>query len=65
MYKNQVDRCKLAKVIQVVEVHVVEGKGIKGDPTRLVVQYWSMDGKKLAEYDEWAQNNLELCEKQL
>lgn len=58
-------RCTSAKVIQVVEVNVVEGRGLEGDPTRNVVQYWSMEGKKLAVRDEWAENNLEPRRKRL
>jgi len=29
------------------------GKGIEGDPIRMVIQIWRKDGTLLAEKDEW------------
>ena len=38
-----------AKVIQVIETRALEGRGTEDDPCRIRVQYWSMDGKLLAD----------------
>lgn len=41
-----------ARVIQVVETTLERrGKGVEGDPIRIITQYWSMDGELLAEVD--------------
>ncbi len=40
-----------AKVISVIQTESLRGLGTVGDPCRMVTQYWSMDGKFLAEYD--------------
>jgi hypothetical protein len=42
-----------AKLIEVIEVHTSKGKGVEGDPFRLLIQYWSKDGELLAEKDHW------------
>jgi hypothetical protein len=42
-----------AKLIEVIQVHTTIGKGIEGDPVRLLIQYWSKDGELLVERDEW------------
>lgn len=41
-----------ARVIQVIETISVRGKGTVNDPMRPVRQYWSFDGKLLADDDE-------------
>ena len=46
------DGTKSAKVIQVIETKAKRGLGIEKDPVRDVTQYWSLDGKFLAEYDQ-------------
>ena len=44
-----------ARVIQVVETTLERrGKGVEGDPIRIITQYWSMDGDLLAEVDPCA-----------
>ena len=40
-----------AKVIQVIETKSNRGKGTPDDLCRRVVQYWSLEGKLLAEND--------------
>lgn len=40
-----------AKVVPVIEVEVVKGDGTFENPNRIVTQYWSLDGKLLAESD--------------
>lgn len=41
-----------ARVIQVIECAIERrGKGVLEDPIRVVVQYFSLDGKLLAEFD--------------
>lgn len=38
-----------AKVIQVIRTVALEGRGTIDDPCRQSIQYWSLDGKLLAE----------------
>lgn len=40
-----------ARVIKVIVTESLRGTGTEGDPCRLVEQYWSLDGAKLAECD--------------
>ncbi len=40
-----------AKVILVIVTKSARGDGTKEEPVREVTEYWSMDGKKLAEND--------------
>lgn len=42
-----------AKVIQVIETRSLVGTGVENDPCRIVAQYWSLEGKKLAEHDPY------------
>lgn len=37
-----------AKVIQVIETKSLMGNGSENDPVRIVVQYWTLDGKLIA-----------------
>lgn len=46
------DGTESAKVIQVIETKAKRGLGIEKDPVREVTQYWSLDGKFLAERDD-------------
>jgi hypothetical protein len=40
------------ELIQVVRTRLLRrGKGILGDPVRIITQYWSVDGELLAEVD--------------
>lgn len=52
-----------AKVIQVIESTTLIGAGTEDDPCRLITQYWSLDGKKLAERDPY-RSGLERDEQQ-
>lgn len=40
-----------ARVIQVIVTEAIEGRGVDGDPVRIVHQYWSLDGELLAKVD--------------
>ncbi|MEY8295024.1 hypothetical protein [Limosilactobacillus caviae] len=40
-----------AELIEVIHTVATRGKGVYGDPIRNVDQYWSKDGKLLAEKD--------------
>ena len=41
-----------ARVIQVIQTTLLRrGTGIVGSPIRIITQYWSLDGKLLAEVD--------------
>ena len=42
-----------ARVIQVIETTALAGNGTPDDPCRTKVQYWSLDGDKLAENDPY------------
>lgn len=42
-----------AKVVQVIVTKSLVGIGVEDDPCRELIQYWSMDGKKIAEYDPY------------
>ena len=42
-----------ARVIQVIETKSARGSGEPEQPSRIVTEYWSMDGKKLAESDPY------------
>lgn len=48
VYPRGVD---LARVIQVIETKSARGSGAKEQPSRIVTEYWSLDGEKLAERD--------------
>lgn len=48
LYPRGVDS---ARVIQVIETKSARGSGEPGQPSRIVTEYWSIDGKKLAEAD--------------
>lgn len=39
------------KIIKVIQVEHIEGKGTKDDPVRKSMQYWSLKGELLAEKD--------------
>lgn len=47
----------MPRVIPVIESTVHRGKGIEGDPSRLVKQYHTLDGELLAEYDAWKEQH--------
>ncbi len=46
---------KSARIILVIETKAERGFGIEKDPVREVTQYWSLEGKLLAERDDDAQ----------
>ena len=39
------------KIIQVIEVKSIVGKGIAGDPCRQITEYYNLDGTLLARYN--------------
>lgn len=39
-----------AEVIQVIRTESLLGAGTMEDPSRYLIQYWSLEGKLLAEY---------------
>lgn len=41
-----------ARVIPVIETRSIRGIGTKDDKCRFVFQYWDLNGKLLAEYDQ-------------
>lgn len=53
--------CDSAKVIQVIETKSARGAGTTEQPSRMVTQYWSLDGQFLAEIDDLPSVTLEDC----
>lgn len=49
------NRVRDVQVIEVIRVVYIEGEGVPGDPVREIVAYYSPEGLRLAEYDEWAE----------
>ncbi len=43
----------MARIIELIESERNTGKGIEGDPCRIVNQLFTKDGKLIAEYDQW------------
>lgn len=43
------DEVKIVKMIKTTLLR--RGKGVEGDPIRIIEQYWDFDGKLLFEYD--------------
>ena len=50
LYPRGVDS---AKVIQVIETKSARGSGTTEQPARIVTEYWSLEGEKLAEHDPY------------
>ncbi len=51
-----------AEVIQVIHTVSGRGQGTMEDTFRYVHQYWSLDGKKLAEHDPRAYEEAKQCD---
>lgn len=51
--------CDSAKVIQVIQTKSARGAGTKNQPCRIVTEYWSLEGQKLAEADSQADGQQE------
>lgn len=48
---------KTARVVQLIETTLtLTGGGSVGDPVRIVTQYWTLDGKLVAEVDQLKKN---------
>lgn len=43
--------CKSARIVHVIAVETVVGKGTERDPNRIITEYWSTEGKLLAVSD--------------
>lgn len=48
------DKLREAERIEVIRTVHVRGKGADEDPVREVITYWSLEGDRLAEKDDWA-----------
>ncbi|MFQ6578627.1 MULTISPECIES: hypothetical protein [Enterococcus] len=44
---------QLVELVEVIHVETTRGKGTEDDPVRIVHQYWSKEGKLLAEQDDF------------
>lgn len=58
LYPRGVDS---AKVIMVIETTSARGSGEPKQPSWIVTQYWSLDGKLLAERDPYLRGILSAC----
>lgn len=58
LYPRGVDS---ARVIQVIETKSARGSGATEQPARIVTEYWSLDGEKLAESDPYLGGNSLRC----
>jgi len=47
-----------AKVMKVIRTESIIGKGIPGDPVRVIYQYWDLKGNLLAKNDTLFMNDL-------
>ena len=47
------------KVIRVIESETTRGEGVEEDPMRIVKQYFTLDGKFLAEFDHYEEDKKE------
>ena len=45
-------RIRSVKALQVIAVDVCVGEGTVESPNRIITEYWSMDGKKLAQGED-------------
>lgn len=49
----------MPRVVKVIENETSRGRGIADDPTRIVTEYWTVDGNKLlAISDTWFENQV-------
>lgn len=53
---NHVREVKMVEVIHIVSY---EGEGTKGNPARLIDEYYSKDGALLAVKDKWLEQEIE------
>jgi hypothetical protein len=58
MYNDKADTskvrsrgCDSAKIISVIMTEALKGAGTENDPCRKAIQYWSLDGKLIAEHN--------------
>ncbi|MGM0295094.1 hypothetical protein [Enterococcus sp. AZ034] len=57
---NHVREVKMMEVIHVISF---EGEGTKGNPARLINEYYSKEGALLATKDEWLEREIEKAQK--
>lgn len=43
----------MAKLMEVICLDRKVGKGVHGNPKRMVTEFWSKEGELLATYDSW------------
>lgn len=49
--------CDSAKVLLVIETKSARGMGTNMQPSRMVTEYWSLSGEKLAEVDPYEEGD--------
>jgi hypothetical protein len=50
------------RIIQLIETSILRrGKGVEGDPVRIVEQYWDMEGNLCFEYDTHTEKFIRYC----
>jgi hypothetical protein len=50
-----------AKLVTLIVTTMTRGEGIKGDPLRNVIQFYTIDGRLVGEADPFTQPELESC----
>ena len=51
--KTRESNVDVVKIEQVIHVYSVFGKGVEGDPVRVVHEYYTLEGKLIARVDTW------------
>jgi hypothetical protein len=51
-----------AKLVTLIAITANRGKGIEGDPIRNVTQFYTIDGRLVAETDHWKQPEFDCCD---
>lgn len=45
-------RIRSVRILQVIAIEVCVGEGTDKNPNRLITEYWTMDGKKMAQSED-------------
>ena len=46
------------KIVKLIEVTCPKGSGTKKDPKRFIKQYWTLNGKKIFEKDDYLDDTI-------
>lgn len=48
----------MAKIVELIETEERRGRGVEGEPFRIVYQLWTKDGRLVLDYDQWSEARL-------